>query len=145
MLLPSQKALQDLAISGASQVTIERTIDASEIDIDLSGASVLSADIAAQEADINLSGSSVANLQGSITRLEVGISGASQLVSEKSDDQYLLRANDIKGTLSGSSHLYVHSDGTIRCNVSGASVIFYTGTATTADSDCTGASTIVHE
>lgn len=145
VLLPSQKALQDLAISGASQVTIERTIDASEIDIDLSGASVLSADIAAQEADINLSGSSVANLQGSITRLEVGISGASQLVSEKSDDQYLLRANDIKGTLSGSSHLYVHSDGAIRCNVSGASVIFYTGTATTADSDCTGASTIVHE
>lgn len=145
VLLPSQKALQDLAISGASQVTIERTIDASEIDIDLSGASVLNADIAAQEADINLSGSSVANLQGSITRLEVGISGASQLVSEKSDDQYLLRANDIKGTLSGSSHLYVHSDGAIRCNVSGASVIFYTGTATTADSDCTGASTIVHE
>lgn len=145
VLIPSQKGLQKLSVSGASHVTIERTIDASEVDIDLSGASVLNADIAAQEADINVSGSSIVNLQGSINRLEVGISGASQLVSEKSDDKYLLRASDIKGTLSGSSHLYVHSDGAIRCNVSGASVIFYTGSATTIDSNCTGASLIINE
>ncbi|MGN0186449.1 MAG: GIN domain-containing protein [Paludibacteraceae bacterium] len=145
VLIPSQKGLDKIAVSGASHVTIERTIDASEVDIDMSGASVLSATIASAEADINASGSSVIDLRGTINQLEVGISGASQLISEKNDDKYSLCANDITGTLSGSSQLYVHSDGTIRCGVSGASCIFYTGNAVTSDSNCTGASIIIHE
>ena len=145
MLVPSQKALDEIAVSGASSVVVEQPLRAADVEIDLSGASNLVASVYATEGSVNLSGSSRADLQGEVRELKVGISGASQVCSNKQDGQFALRADEVNGHLSGSSALSVHSDGAIRCSVSGASTIYFTGNADTSDTDCTGASVIVRE
>ena len=145
VLVPSQKALNEIAVSGASSVVVEQPLRAADVEIDLSGASNLIASVYATEGSVNLSGSSRADLQGEVRELKVGISGASQVCSEKRDGQFALRADKVNGHLSGSSALSVHSDGAIRCSVSGASTIYFTGNANTSGTDCTGASVIVRE
>ncbi|MGN0235441.1 MAG: GIN domain-containing protein [Paludibacteraceae bacterium] len=145
VLVPSQAALDEISVSGASSVRVEQPLRAAEIEIDLSGASMITATLYATEASVNASGSSKADLQGTVQQLEVGISGASQVFSEKQDGLFTLRADKVKGNLSGSSSLFVHSDGSIRCSVSGASSIYFTGNADTSESDCSGASVIVKE
>ena len=145
LLVPSQRALDEIAVSGASSVVVEQPLRAADVEIDLSGASMLIATVYAEEASVNVSGSSKADLQGELRELSVGISGASQVLSEKQNGQFMLRADKVGGHLSGSSSMLVHSDGTIRCSVSGASTIYFTGNADTSDTDCTGASNIERE
>ncbi|MGN1239374.1 MAG: GIN domain-containing protein, partial [Paludibacteraceae bacterium] len=145
VLVPSQAALDEIAVSGASSVVVEQPLRATDVEIDLSGASMLAATVYAEEVSVNVSGSSKADLQGTVRELSVGISGASQVLAEKQDGQFMLRADDVRGHLSGSSSMLVHSDGTIRCSVSGASTIYFTGNADTSDTDCSGASNIVRE
>ena len=145
MLVPSQQALDEIAVSDASSVVLEQPLRAADVEIDLSGASMLIATVYAEEASVNVSGSSKADLQGELRELSVGISGASQVLSEKENGQFMLRADDVRGHLSGSSSMLGHSDGTIRCSVSGASTIYFTGNADTSDTDCTGASNIIRE
>ena len=145
VLVPSQEALDEIAVSGASSVVVEQPLRAADVEIDLSGASNLVASVYATEGSVNLSGSSRADLQGEVRELKVGISGASQVCSEKQDGQFALRADEVSGHLSGSSALSVHSDGAIRCSVSGASTICFTGNANTSETDCSGASVVVRE
>lgn len=145
VLIPTQPALSDINVSGASSLFIEQPLTASDVDINLSGASALDAVLVTRDADVNISGSSSATLQGSVYDLEVSVSGASRLLSEKEDGLFLLAADKVEGSVSGSSMMYVHSDGEIDCNVSGASTIFYTGNARTHNSECSGSSRIIRD
>ena len=126
VLIPTQSALSDINVSGASSLFIEQPLTASDI-------------------DLNISGSSSAMLQGDVRTMEVSVSGASRLLSEKQDGRFLLIADKVEGSVSGSSVMNVHSDGEIDCNVSGASTIYYTGNARTHNSECSGSSLIIHE
>ncbi len=145
VLVPTQPALSDINVSGASSLFVEQALTAPDVDINVSGASAVDVIVVARDADVNISGSSSATLQGSTHRMEVSVSGASRLLSEKEDGMFLLVADEVEGSVSGSSVMNVHSDGEIDCNVSGASTIYYTGTARTHNSECTGSSLIIHE
>ena len=145
VLIPTQTALSDINVSGASTLFVEQALTAPDVDINISGASAIDVYVLARDADVNISGSSSATLQGSTHRMEVSVSGASRLLSDKKDGRFLLVADEVEGSVSGSSVMYVHSDGEIDCNVSGASTIYYTGNARTHDSECTGSSLIIHE
>ena len=145
VLLPTQPTLADINVSGASSLFIEQPLTAPDVDINVSGASAIDVVVVAHDADLNISGSSSAMLQGDVRTLEVSVSGASRLLSEKQEGMFLLVADKVEGSVSGSSVMNVHSDGEIDCNVSGASTIYYTGTARTHNSECSGSSLIIHE
>ena len=145
VLLPTQPTLADINVSGASSLFIEQPLTAPDVDINVSGASAIDVVVVAHDADLNISGSSSAMLQGDVRTLEVSVSGASRLLSEKQEGMFLLVADKVEGSVSGSSVMNVHSDGVIDCNVSGASTIYYTGTARTHNSECSGSSLIIHE
>lgn len=114
-------------------------------EIHISGASVLHAALHTRLAQIHLSGSSQAFMEGEAEILKLYLSGASALYSEKAESQYQLRVTNVYGTISGASMAYLHSDGWIDTELSGASVLYYTGTADTRSSSCSGVSMILHE
>lgn len=145
VLIPTQPALSDINVSGASSLFVEQALTAPDVDINVSGASAIDVLMVTRDADLNISGSSSATLQGSTHRMEVSVSGASRLLSDKKDGRFLLVADEVEGSVSGSSVMNVHSDGEIDCNVSDASTIYYTGNARTHNSECTGSSLIIHE
>ncbi len=114
-------------------------------EIHISGASVIHAALHTHSVQIHLSGSSQAFMESEAEILRLYLAGASALYSEKAEGQYQLRVTNVHGTISGASMAYLHSDGWIDTALSGASVLYYTGTADTRSSSCSGVSMILHE
>lgn len=114
-------------------------------EIHISGASVIHAALHTRSAQIHLSGSSQAFIEGEAEILKLYLSGASALYSEKAEGQYQLHVTNVYGTISGASMAYLHSDGWIEAELSGASVLYYTGIADTHSSSCSDVSMILHE
>ena len=143
--LPWQSNLNDIELSGASVLELTKTLSGRELDIDVSGASIVYMDMNFTEADIELSGASIARLTGSVVEADLDISGASQMLTEKSRNNYLFSADVVEGSVSGASIARIHANRAISCSVSGASQLYYTGNANTAGSSTSGASSILHE
>lgn len=114
-------------------------------EIHISGASVIHAALHTRSAQIHLSGSTQAFIEGEAEILKLYLSGASALYSEKAEGQYQLHVTNVYGTISGASMAYLHSDGWIEAELSGTSVLYYTGTADTHSSSCSGVSMILNE
>lgn len=165
VLVPRQNFLHDVELSGASSFISDSCLVADEFDLELSGASTFSAPLSARKLDMDLSGASTVNsalsvsdeldvhasgasnlnLFGQAPRLDVELSGASSISTTKSNGSYNFASNHVEGGISGASMMRFHCDGSIRCSLSGGSEIFYTGTATTMGSNCSGGSNINHE
>lgn len=152
----------EVELSGASSFYCN--IDADEIDIDMSGASDFYGDISADvtdmdlsgssniegvlitnELDLTLSGASDAKLMGQASKLIVDLTGASNIIKQVVEGRYGLVCDDCEGEISGASNAYIHCDGNIRVNLSGASDLHFTGTAFTGDCTTSGGSNIVHD
>ena len=149
-------------LSGASEFYCD--IDADEVDIDLSGASDFYGDVLADEIDMDLSGSSNikgyveafdlnlemsgasdATIEGQVGTLKIDLSGASNIIKKVVENRYALACDNCEGTMSGSSDVYIHCDGNIKVNLSGASDLHFTGNAFTADSSTSSGSDIIHD
>lgn len=143
VMVPSQSKLAKIDISGACIVSLCQPLTQKKTKITLSGSSILNAQIEAENVELNASGSSLAELNGSIHQLKTNLSGASILSSSFEDNKYTLTANTVSGTLSGSSVAFLHSDGTISCTLSGASIINYSGTADVSGCSCTGVGRLI--
>ena len=130
-------------LSGASD--FYGNIVATEFDAELSGASDIEGNVTATEFDLDMSGASEATLVGQVTTLEIDLEGASRVIEKVVENKYALVCDNCEGEMSGASSAYIHCDGTIRVNLSGASYLHFTGEAFTADSNTSGGSKIIHE
>ena len=158
--LEGQKVEVDL--SGASDFFCD--IDADEVDIDLSGASNFYGDILADEIEMDLSGSSDikgyvevldldlgmsgasdATLEGYVGTLKMELTGASNIKKTINGNRYGLACDRCEGSISGASDTYIHCDGAIKVNLSGASELHFTGDGNPADSSTSGGSDIIHD
>ncbi|MBR4468252.1 MAG: DUF2807 domain-containing protein [Bacteroidales bacterium] len=152
----------DVELSGASEFYCE--IDADEVDIDLSGASSFFGDIWADEIemdltgaskikgyaealdlDLEMSGASEATFEGQVDMLKINLTGASDIKKTINGNRYGFTCDQCEGTMSGASNVYIHCDGTIKVNLSGASNLHFTGSAFTGDCTTSGGSNVSHD
>jgi len=133
----------NVVLTGAS--SFYGDIVAEEIEMDLSGSSSVKGKVAATEMELDLSGSSDVTLEGFVGTLKIDLSGSSDIEKKVDGSQYALSCLQCKGSMSGASDAYIHSDGEIRVKLTGASKLHYTGNASTIDSTVSGGSEIVHD
>ena len=131
-------------LSGASKFYCDLGASGS-IDMIMSGASNVESAILADELKLEMSGASHATLIGAVSYLKLDLSGASKIVKKIVDSQYALSCEVCEGTISGASEAYIHCYENITVNLSGASVLHFTGDAFTADSEVSGGSQIIHD
>lgn len=133
----------DVDLSGASNFYGD--ILANEADVDLSGSSDIEGTVDVPEFDLGLDGASDAKLLGQVAKLKINLTGASNIVRQVVEGRYGLVCEQCEGSMSGASSAYIHCDGNIIVNLSGASDLHFTGTAFTGDSSTSGGSEIIHE
>lgn len=131
-------------LSGASKFDCDLGASGS-IDMIMSGASNVESAILADELKLEMSGASHATLIGAVSYLKLDLSGASKIIKKIVDSQYALSCEVCEGTISGASEAYIHCYENITVNLSGASVLHFTGDAFTADSEVSGGSQIIHD
>ena len=129
--------------SGASEFYCD--IEANDITLDLSGASKIESNVTANNLDIELSGASDATLIGNVNILKLDLSGASNIIKTIVERHYGLACDLCVGEMSGASDAYIHCDGTIKVDLSGASDLHFTGHAFTGDCSTSGDSDIIHD
>ena len=132
----------DIDMSGASDFF--GSITADEIDMELSGSSTIESELSANELDLNLSGASDATLKGQIEELKIELTGASNIVKQVIGERYSLVCENCSGVISGASEAYIHCDGRICVDLSGASNLHYTGNGSSSGCSTTsGGSSII--
>ena len=133
----------DINLSGASNFIGEVLAD--EIEMDLTGSSNIKGYVEALDLDLELSGASDATLEGQVDMLMINLSGASNIKKTINGNKYGFTCDQCEGTMTGASNAYIHCDGTIKVNLSGASDLHYTGNASTIGSTTSGGSDIYHD
>jgi Putative auto-transporter adhesin, head GIN domain len=132
----SFKNLAQLTATGASAVVIAGKIDVPILDIKLSGASDLQSEIHVTDFAIKCSGASTINLKGTAKNVNLECSGASDV------NAYNLIAENCVVRCSGASDVNITATKEIAVIASGASNVYYKGTAEMKEKQSTGASTI---
>jgi hypothetical protein len=133
----------DIDLSGASNFFGD--IWADEIEMDLTGASKIKGYAEALDLDLEMSGASEATFEGQVDMLKINLTGASDIKKTINGNRYGFACDQCEGTMSGASNVYIHCDGTIKVNLSGASDLYYTGNAATTGSTTSGGSGIYHD
>ena len=133
----------NISLSGASDFFGEVLAD--EIEMDLSGSSKIKGYVDADELDLDLSGASEATIEGQVGTLKTDLTGASDINKTVNGNRYGFACDQCEGSVSGASNVYIHCDGTIKVNLSGASDLYFTGNAFTGDSTTSGGSDIYHD
>jgi hypothetical protein len=134
----SFKTIDRLKASGACDVKIVGTLKATELAVELSGASDLRGNVEANKLSVELSGASDGKLSGSVSRLDIEASGASAFKS------FDLGSDICNARASGASDVWITVNKEMSAEASGASAIRYKGTATTKDIKASGASKVSH-
>lgn len=145
VMVPYNASLSSVALSGTAQLQSGYPIQTRKVNVTLSGASKCYCDIEAKELTIDLSGASEAVLKGKSNAIKAHVSGASRISDRKNEKQYALACDQFEGTLSGASYAFIHCDGSIKADLSGASKLHYTGNASTKGSNTSGNSQIFHD
>lgn len=129
--------LHSLDLSGASTATVSGFQSSADLDLGLSGASSLDADLGAGNVDINASGASNVTLRGSAAELTIEGSGASDL------DLADFTVDTAHVELSGASEATVNAQERIDpVDASGASNLRYLGDPALGDVTTSGGSTV---
>ena len=132
----SFKTLEKLKASGACDVQVAGTITASSLIIDMNGASDFKGAVQVNSLAIELSGASDVKISGTATNLSVQSSGASDVKG------YELVTDMCTAKASGASDINITVNKELNAHASGASDIFYKGTAVIRDMHSSGASSI---
>jgi hypothetical protein len=132
----SFKTLERIVATGSSDVVVTGTIQLSNLKIEMSGSSDFKGNVAVQNLAVHLSGSSDARLSGKADNIKLHASGASDLKA------YELIADYCEVDASGASDVNITVNKEIKVQASGASDVFYKGTAVITDIKNSGASTV---
>ena len=131
----------EVELSGAADFYCDVVAD--EIDMEASGASSINGNVTATDLDLELSGASNATLMGQVNKLDIELSGASDIKKTVEGGRYGLVCDQCEGSMSGSCNAYIHCDGRICVDLSGASTLHYTGDGISSGCSTTsGGSTI---
>jgi hypothetical protein len=125
----------ELNASGASFLDVE-TVEAGDTKFDISGASNLSGTIKTGNSEFEVSGASSVELKGSATNAVIVASGASTLRLTT------FPVTKAEVELSGGSRATVTANGRLDADLSGASVLNYTGSPTLGDITVSAGSTL---
>lgn len=129
------KALDEIRLSGAVDLTTENLMKAGNLKLDVSGAAELDMSIEAGEIEADFSGASDVDLSGYARKLEIDLSGAGEL------DALELEADVVRIDVSGAASAKVHAKDELQADVSGAANLRYKGDPKVY-SDVSGASSI---
>ncbi|MBA7524403.1 hypothetical protein ES705_16541 [subsurface metagenome] len=130
------KEVIDYSASGASRFLLLDKLSGKDVGIWLSGASIFNAYLDTESVSADLSGASVVDLAGSSDLLQVSASGASTVRS------YAFIVKDLTINLSGASNAYLTVNVKMDVVASGASNLYYKGTAVINSQDLSGGSNI---
>jgi hypothetical protein len=131
--------LHYLELTGGSEAAITGFRSEHDFEANLSGGSQLSGDIISANAEFELNGGSQVFLEGAGEDLTIDASGGSQLDLED------FPIDDAAISMSGGSQATINISGTLDAYISGGSQIFYVGTPTLGDTECSGGSGINHK
>lgn len=133
--MPYNGNIREINAVAASSVTVVPLLEATEVELNASGASFIVANVQAKSLEVDLSGASSAKISATIDEMEVSASGASKAEIERAT----CRDCDIEAT--GASKI-TGSLSVNKCNIeaSGASKINLTGSAHQAEFEISGAS-----
>jgi hypothetical protein len=132
----SFKTLDKLSASGASDVYVDGAINGNSLDIHLSGASDFKGSVKVNELNIDQSGASDCTINGTANTLKVRSSGASDVKG------YDLVIENCSAHASGASDIKITVNKELNVSASGASDIYYKGTAVIRDLHTSGASSV---
>ncbi|RYY35929.1 MAG: DUF2807 domain-containing protein [Sphingobacteriaceae bacterium] len=130
------KKLEEIEVSGASDVITVGAIKQPSLKVDLSGASTLKASLDVSTLSLDMSGASKLILTGTATVLKADMSGASDL------EAFGLVVETANLDVSGASDIDINVSRDIKAEASGASSIRYKGTASISNVKTSGASSI---
>lgn len=130
------KNISSFSASGASRIIVEDLIEASNVNIFLSGASNFSGELNVNQLFVDVSGASVLNIAGYSNDFELEASGASVF------SDYKFTTSTIDADLSGASNAALTIEDEIYIEASGASTLRYKGDALITRQDLSGASSI---
>ncbi|MFT4737155.1 MAG: hypothetical protein ACI8QD_000586 [Cyclobacteriaceae bacterium] len=117
----SNEMLENIDLSGASELSITETIMADRLDIALSGASHLQASVQVNSLVMDVSGASDASISGNTGIGFITVSGASEI------DGYQLDVETLVADLSGASRCQITITESLSLEASGASTLRYKG------------------
>jgi hypothetical protein len=132
----SFKTLDELRASGASDVQVTGVIKSDNLKMGLSGASDFKGAVEVNSLEIDQSGASDAQISGSAKTVNAEASGASQLKG------YDLTTENCSARASGASDIKITCNKELSAHASGASGIYYKGTAVIKDVHSSGASSV---
>ena len=132
----SFKTLQKLQASGACDVQVAGTITSNSLALDMSGASDFKGAVKVENLSIDLNGASDARISGTATNVSVESTGASDVKA------YDLVTDMCTAKASGASDIDITVNKELNAHASGASDIFYRGTAVVKELQASGASSV---
>ena len=130
------KNLEQLQASGASNIFVAGVMELPFLNVQLSGASQLKGQLKISDLNMKLSGASEAKLLGAVKTINVECSGASDVKA------YDLIAENCNVKASGASDVNITVTNDMAANASGASNIYYKGTAELKLKQSSGASSV---
>ena len=133
--MPYNGKIREINAVAASSVTVVPLLEATEVELNASGASVIVADVRAKSLDVELSGASSAKTSATVDELEVSASGASKAEIRN----VTCRNCDIEATGASKIAATIHTN---KCDLeaSAASKVSLTGSAYQAEFEISGAS-----
>jgi hypothetical protein len=132
----SVKTLNKIGASGASDVYVNGTLQASDLSIGLSGASDFKGDVRVQNLRLSASGSSDFSISGKTMNLKIDLSGASDVKG------FDLVADNCDIESSGASDVRITVNKEIKANLSGACDVAYRGEAAVREVRTSGSSSV---
>jgi phage shock protein PspC (stress-responsive transcriptional regulator) len=126
--------LRALDLSGAANATVRGFSDFDDMDVQLTGASTATVELAVNRIEADLAGASRLILNGRTNRLQAEVSGASQL------DAFDLAAEEAVVNASGAGEANVQANRTLEADASSAGRIRYRGDANARVSSSTAGS-----
>lgn len=115
------KKIEAIDISGAVELNSKGTIDAENLEIDISGAADINLLLKVNSLKMEMSGASETTLKGSAENFDIELSGASDLQAEK------LKTKHTSVDISGAGNAKVFAKKTLNIEVSGAGSVQYKG------------------
>jgi hypothetical protein len=128
--------LEKLEASGASDIMVSGEIKVPSLLLNLSGASDFKGTVMVSTLKLDLSGASDVSINGAVTIVNIESSGASDVKA------YGLTADVCTAKASGASDINITVNKELNAHASGASDIFYKGSAVIKDFESSGASSI---
>lgn len=130
------KKLEQLQASGASNILIAGLLEQHSFDVQLRGASQLKGHVKVTDLNMKLSGASEAKITGTVKNINIESSGASDVKA------YELIAENCNVKASGASDVNITVTNDMAANASGASNVYFKGSAELKFKQTSGASSI---